>query len=360
METWSASWWQRPFAWMHGTGVGPRQAVIAGLAALALLVGMIGTTFAEQYRYEVQEGDTIESIAATFGVDPDAIRQASYLPYGDQLVAGQAIVIPSVGQSPDDAAQEAAQREGTSPWALTAHYMQSGETIGEVAAAYGLTAEALISFNGITDVYDVQVGQRIVIPPSRENSAGTGSVFNPAVAVANVPTYVQQRNLSCEYAAVHIATAAFGNAIPESVYIADTPQAKNPHYGYRGNIDGWWGNTDDYGIYAEALVPTLNAYGFAADVFYSEGATGQLTAELDAGHPVVVWLGYWGDTGVTLTDDGTYTVATGTHVVTVWGYDDAGVYISDPAKGAYKFFDWDTFIYMWNVLDGQSLAVYPA
>jgi len=342
--------------WMPG---GMRQVAVAGLAALVLILGAFATSLAEQYRYEVQEGDTIESIAETFGVDPQAIRQASYLPTGDDLTPGQAIVIPSIGQSPDDAAQEAASREGTSPWAVTAHWVQSGETIESIAAAYGLTAEALISFNGITDIYNIQVGQRIVIPPSRDVAPGA-QVFNPAVAVQGVPTYKQSRNLSCEFAAVHIATAAYGNAIPEDVYIANTPITKNPHKGYRGNIDGWWGNTDDYGIYAEALVPILNQWGFTGEVFYSEGATGQLTAHLDAGHPVVVWLGFWGDTRVRLPDDGTYSVASGTHVVTVWGYDEAGVYVSDPATATYRFFDWDTFIAMWTVLDGQSLAIYPA
>lgn len=237
--------------------------------------------------------------------------------------------------------------------------MQYGETVSSIAAEYGLTAEALISFNGITDVYDIQPGTRLVIPPSRDATGGN-QVFSPAVAVQGVPTYRQSRNLSCEFAAVHIATAAFGNAIPESVYIANTPITKNPHNGYRGNIDGWWGNTTDYGIYAEALVPTLNQWGFVGETFYSEGATGQLTAHLDAGHPVVVWLGFWGDTRVRLSDDGNYSVASGMHVVTAWGYDENGVYVSDPAKAEYEFFDWNTFIAMWTVLDGQALAIYPA
>ena len=48
---------------------------------------------------------------------------------------------------------------------------------------------------------------------------------------------------------------------------------------------------------------------------------------------------------------------TGDHVVVVNGYDDSGVYISDPAKGTYGFYDWDTFMWMWNVLDGMSLGV---
>jgi len=28
--------------------------------------------------------------------------------------------------------------------------------------------------------------------------------------------------------------------------------------------------------------------------------------------------------------------------------------------GSYRYYDWGTFLWMWNVLDGMSLAVAPA
>jgi uncharacterized protein YvpB len=147
--------------------------------------------------------------------------------------------------------------------------------------------------------------------------------------------------------------------VSEQTFINSTPLAKNPHYGYRGNIDGWWGNTDDYGVYAEALVPTLNAHGYVGEVMYTEGDVGPLKSHLDAGHPVVVWLGFWGDTREVLHDEDTYSVFAGMHVVTVYGYDANGVYLMDPAKGATQFYDWATFQQLWSVVDGMGLAVYP-
>jgi predicted double-glycine peptidase len=48
------------------------------------------------------------------------------------------------------------------------------------------------------------------------------------------------------------------------------------------------------------------------------------------------------------------------HVVVARGFDDAGVYVSDPANGAYKFFPWADFMWAWNVLDGMALGVGPA
>lgn len=343
-----------------------RRVVLASLAVLVLMLGAASSSFAaSQYRYEVQDGDTLDSVAATFGVDPQAIAASSYMPSGDTLTPGQVIVIPEPGQSPSDAAAMAATREGTSPWIYTMYTVQSGETLDGIASAYGLDSKALADFNGISDATNITVGQRLAIPPSRDGQQAQASAQEATashaadVVVPKVPTYAQSRNLSCEYAAVHIATAAFGNAIPESVLINSIPVTKNPHNGYRGNIDGWWGNTDDYGIYPEALVPVIHDYGYSTDIFYGQGDTTQLKAELDAGHPVLVWLGLWGDTRERLADDGNYSVAKGMHVVVAYGYDNDGIYVSDPAHGNYNFYPWDAFVGMWKVLDGMSMAVYP-
>lgn len=337
----------------------PRHAVIAMVAVVVLLMGAMGTGLAQQ-RYVVQDGDSIESIAGTFGVDPEGIRRSSYLPTGENLEAGQVLVIPDQGQSPDEAALMAAELEGTSPWVSTAHWVESGDTLASIAATYGHDPAALADFNGLDDPTEIEVGQRILIPPTRDASGAVTSSDTSGVFVANVGTYKQSRNLSCEYAAASIATAAFGDGVEESTFIERVPSALNPHYGYRGNIDGWWGNTDDYGVYPEALVPVLNDHGFAGKVLYTEGETSQLIAHIDAGHPVVVWLGLWGDTRERLNHDGAYSVAAGMHVVTVYGYDDGGVYVSDPATGAYDFYGWGEFVEMWKVLDGMSIAVYPA
>lgn len=346
---------------------GTRRILIAVVAALIVVASAATSGFAGQQRYEVHDGDTIESVAATFGVDPASIRSSSYLPSGDILQAGQVIVIPEPGQSPSDAALMAAANEGASPWVATAHWIKAGETVGSIAAAYGVSPEAIVSFNAIADTGNLTVGSRILIPAGAAAGAGGGAIDSvpggsagPAVSVPGVTGYQQQRNLSCEYAAARIATGAFGNAIPEETFMASIPQANNPHYGYRGNIDGLWGNTVDYGIYPEPLVPVLGAWGFTGEVMYTGGDTAPLTAHLDAGHPVVVWLGFWGDTRETLADDGTYAVFAGMHVVTVYGYDDSGVYVADPATGGTDYFPWDVFTGMWSVVDGMSLAVYPA
>jgi len=178
---------------------------------------------------------------------------------------------------------------------------------------------------------------------------------------AGFPTYVQQRNLSCEYASIQIATAAWGNAISEYSLDSVVGWSPNPHWGFRGDITGWWGNTDDYGVYAEALAAALPTFGYSGDVFYAQGDSSQLTARLDQGIPTLVWIGLWGDQSTFETTDGaTYKLVAGDHVVVAYDYDDGGVYVSDPAVGAIRYYAWGDFMYMWNVFDGMALGVSPA
>jgi uncharacterized protein YvpB len=184
-----------------------------------------------------------------------------------------------------------------------------------------------------------------------------GHVSNGAVTIPEVGFYVQQRNLSCEYAAVYIATAAWGNGISEYATETTVGWSDNPHIGYRGNINGWWGNTYDYGVYAEPLSWALAQYGFVGEVAYTYGDPSWLTNEIAAGNPTIVWLGMWGDQSVY--EDG-YRVVAGMHVMVAYGYDDGGIYLSDPATGGSRYYDWGTFEWMWGVMDGMSLSVYPA
>ena len=382
----------------------PRQLAIAGLLALILFpLGIILANAQEtplQARYIVQPGDTLETVAAEFGVDPAAILAASALQNPPELTASEVIVIPDPSESPDAAASNAAQRQGSSPFVVGAHDVAPGETLTYIASAHALDPWALANFNGLSDIDTLGAGQRIripltdsvVLPDASESTAETAveltapteetwveeawqeeswtseavggvessweeSASGPVFA-ADVPAYYQSYSLSCEYAAAYIATAGFGWGVPESAFIERIGYSANPHWGYRGNIHGAWGGTDDYGVYPEALVPTLNEFGFVGDVFYGADASA-LTARIDAGMPVLTWLGYFGDTAWAQEDEGAYLLAPGMHVVTVYGYDDWGVYVSNPGRGTYDYYAWGDFLGMWSVLDGMALAVAP-
>lgn len=194
-------------------------------------------------------------------------------------------------------------------------------------------------------------------------SADTG-VSAPAdggssVVIPGAIAYQQQRGLSCEYASLAIATGMLGDWVSEYDFESVIPLSANPHWGYRGNISGAWGGTTDYGIYNEPLVSALNQFGFQGDAFY--GGRGDLIAQLDLGRPVVAWIGVRGDAGSfyeSTADGSRYQLTPYMHVVVVYGYDNGGVYISDPGNGSLYWMDWGTFEWMWGVMDGMALSVY--
>jgi uncharacterized protein YvpB len=178
-----------------------------------------------------------------------------------------------------------------------------------------------------------------------------------AVIIPGVDVYQQQRPLSCEYAAVSIATGALGSWVSEYDLEAVTPLSANPHWGYRGNINGSWGNTDDYGIYADALIPGLNQFGFRGESFY--GDPDDLMVSIDQGRPTLVWLGMWGDLSHDeyASDGSRYQLTKAMHVMVAYGYDEGGVYLSDPGTGTFLYYDWSTFNNMWQVMDGMALGI---
>ncbi|MGH2559691.1 MAG: C39 family peptidase [Thermomicrobiales bacterium] len=186
-----------------------------------------------------------------------------------------------------------------------------------------------------------------------------GDAEPAAVKLPGVFTYQQQRSLSCEYASLHIATGLLGDPVSEYAFDDVVPHNENPHLGYRGNITGIWGNTDDYGVYAEPLAHALPHVGFTGDAFY--GGRAELEAHLDRGRPVVVWLGMWGDAGgfdAYSADGARYQLTTGMHVMVAYGYDAGGVYLTDPGTAVLRYYNWVTYLGMWDVMDGMALSVY--
>jgi LysM repeat protein len=358
-------------------GFRSRRIRIASAVTAVLLVFSVlaGTALADQ-QYRVRDGDTITIVGERFGVDPVAILEASGLDNPEYLYPGQELTIPGI-----------ADGELGTGWVLGTYEVVYGDTIGSIAWNLHVSASDLLEINGLSADAIIYPGQVLVVPDtpatkeetlaqldelSSEQVTGESEVAAaetvadqaataelPSQAWVAVPTYVQRRNLSCEYASTYIATAAFGPGIDESTFWSSIPVTQNPHYGYRGDIDGWWGNYTDYGIYPEPLVPVLNANGYGGEVFYGESDPTYLMQQLAWGRPVVVWLAMWGDTGIRFDDEGSYTIFSGEHVMTAYGYDETGVYLSDPATGGTKYYDWATFLWMWGTSDGMSLAVYP-
>lgn len=146
----------------------------AVLVVAALLLGASGALFvsrayaaepnpaplADGSTYVVRAGDTLNSIAARFGVSPSALARANGIANPNLIYRGQRLVIPGGAASPPG--------QGTTPAPAPAasggvYIVQSGDTLAKIAARYRTTVSALMAANGIRNANLIWVGQRLVI-----------------------------------------------------------------------------------------------------------------------------------------------------------------------------------------------------
>ena len=112
--------------------------------------------------YTVQEGNTISSIAASFGISVNTLlwsndlKETSIIRPGDELT-----VLPITG---------------------LIHKVKSNQTVDWIANYYDANSEEIIAFNGLPADGSIQIGEKLVVPDGRM----------PAPVYA--PTYVAQRS----------------------------------------------------------------------------------------------------------------------------------------------------------------------
>jgi uncharacterized protein YvpB len=181
------------------------------------------------------------------------------------------------------------------------------------------------------------------------------------VVLDKFPIFAQWYNLSCEYSATRMITAYWGKEINDTEFINLIPVNLNPHLGYRGNINGSFGGTWDYGIYAEPIARALEQRGFKTKLIAS-GPEG-LKQELALGRPVQVWaivgMG-WGSTYTETVEGLSFKLAAGEHSMVIYGYDSQGVYVADPGFGTRDYYSWDSFLRSWGYFDYMAMSVWPA
>jgi spore germination protein len=91
----------------------------------------------------VQQGDTLFQIANTYSVSIDAIVNANELDFPDELVVGQTLVIPIVGQF---------------------YFVQEGDTLFSIAQQFNMTVQELAQINNLSSEFILPIGFRIYIP----------------------------------------------------------------------------------------------------------------------------------------------------------------------------------------------------
>jgi len=97
--------------------------------------------------YQVQDGDTVASIANKFGISADTVRWANNLS-ADKIKAGQILkILPVTG---------------------VAHTVAKGDTVYSIAKTYDAEAQAIVDFpfNTFTndETFELAIGQTVIVP----------------------------------------------------------------------------------------------------------------------------------------------------------------------------------------------------
>ena len=161
----------------------------------------------------------------------------------------------------------------------------------------------------------------------------------PPTARLSVARQKQGHNLSCESSAASMVAQFHGVQLSEQEVLASLPASKNPHLGFRGNVDGPTGGIVDYGVYAEPVLEILNTRGLKAEMV--TGGIEGIKAAIARGNPVIAWVTYdcQPSTPTTKVIDGQkVTLVPNQHVVVITGFNAEGVWANDPWDGQEDFY----------------------
>jgi spore germination protein len=106
----------------------------------------------------VQPNQTLFGIAQAYSISPSEIQTANQIPNPDNLVIGQTIVIPIVGQF---------------------YWVQAGDSLWSIGQKFNIDYQELARINGINPNQPLSIGLRIYIPPSPKSRAEFNAYVEP-------------------------------------------------------------------------------------------------------------------------------------------------------------------------------------
>lgn len=151
--------------------------------AVALLAAVLPVSLAFAQSHQVRPGDTLSGIAATYGVSTTELARLNGITNHDRIYVGQVL---SVG---DTAAPAAAA-------VSTTHTVAPGETLSAIARKYGVTLNAMVAENGLSNPNFIFVGQRLKVPGGTGGGGTTGPAA-PMMTTTEVEAYI--RDVAAEH-----------------------------------------------------------------------------------------------------------------------------------------------------------------
>jgi murein DD-endopeptidase MepM/ murein hydrolase activator NlpD len=112
--------------------------------------------------YIVQEGDTLWSIAARFGVGVDELQTANGIANASQIAVGDQLVIPGL--------------QGVQGVIVTKS-VPFGETLDSLSQRYELAPEVLVRLNRLTSPMELYAGATLILPEQNSANLSSGRVL---------------------------------------------------------------------------------------------------------------------------------------------------------------------------------------
>ncbi|WP_353827933.1 muramidase family protein [Agromyces sp. SYSU T0242] len=122
---------------------------------------------------EVREGDTVSAIAERYGLATAEVLAENGLSWSSLIFPGQRLALPG--------GTAAAAAETPADSGFTRRIVAPGDTIGAIAAEYGLDVDVVLSANGLGRTSLIFPGQSITIP----GGATSGGASDPAASPAS-------------------------------------------------------------------------------------------------------------------------------------------------------------------------------
>ncbi|MDH3891989.1 MAG: LysM peptidoglycan-binding domain-containing protein [candidate division Zixibacteria bacterium] len=137
-------------------------------------------------RHKIRRGETISTIASRYGVSQYAILEANNLSRRSTIFAGKELIVPvplDHGQS-----SSSSPRKNKDYTAKNSIYsVRRGDTMWDIARAFGTTVDALRRINYIQRGSRIYVGQKLKLPSSAKQSPKSKSQGSSTYASNNKP-----------------------------------------------------------------------------------------------------------------------------------------------------------------------------
>ena len=119
----------------------------------------------DECTYTVQNGDNLFRIALDHGITEDELRTANPQLSGNIIHPGDILTIPDCGQEETETVEATATpATGSESAGGIIHVVQPGETLSAIARRYGVSVEAILDANGLSNPDRLDVDQELIIP----------------------------------------------------------------------------------------------------------------------------------------------------------------------------------------------------